>query len=60
LQAYQQDKITLVKLPSNKNTPKKNFNMRIDGHLLNFYNSLPKGQRVRFIQRALLAYLAQV
>lgn len=60
LQAYQQGKINLVKSLSNKNTPKKNFNMRIDENLLNFYNSLPNGQRVKFIERALLTYLNRI
>jgi hypothetical protein len=60
LRAYQQDQLALIKFKGDKNVPKKEFSIRMDENLAKFYYSLPRGQRVKFIERSLLTYLNKI
>jgi len=57
--AYQEKEIKINLLEREKNVPKREISVRfsLNPSLLNFYFSLPEGQRTAIIEESLRAYL---
>lgn len=60
LQAYQQRKIKLKLELRDKKATKREITIRWSGDLLNFYHSLPIGQRTAIIEGSLQVYLEKL
>jgi hypothetical protein len=62
LMAYQEGKIKINLLEREKNVPKREISVRfsLNPSLLNFYFSLPEGQRTAIIEESLKVYLERL
>ena len=62
LMAYQEKKIKINLLEREKNVPKREISVRfsLNPSLLNFYFSLPEGQRTAIVEESLKVYLERL
>lgn len=62
LQAYQNGEIEINLVERDKHTPKREITVRfsLNPNLLNFYYSLPEGQRTAIIEESLRVYLERL